>query len=196
MCGHALRLNLSLLLACMALVGATAAGGVMALSTDREQDMQVEADNAELDAIEGISIYRGNVIVIQGSMRITGHTLTVHFNDDGDMELAIMNGSPATYRQLPDGADEYDEARAQKMEYYPRQDSVILIERAWVKNPDGSTMTGNRIEYDTALSRVKVQGRAAPAKNGVAGEDAGGRVKIIIKKKKTPADRGSAPGAK
>lgn len=188
MCGHALRLNLSLLLACMALVGAMAAGGVMALSTDREQDMQVEADNAELDGIEGISIYRGNVIVIQGSMRITGHTLTVHFDDDGDMELAIMNGSPATYRQLPDGADEYDEARAEKMEYYPRQDSVILIERAWVKNPDGSTMTGNRIEYDTALSRVKVQGRAAPAKNGAAGEDAGGRVKIIIKKKKTPAD--------
>ena len=55
------------------------------------------------------------------------------------------------------------------------------LERAWVKNPDGSTMTGNRIEYDTALSRVKVQGRATPA-------TAGGRVKIIIKKKKTPAD--------
>ena len=185
---HASRLNLSLLLAGLTLLGAALSGPVMALSTDREQDMRVEADNAELDGIEGISVYRGNVVVTQGSMRITGHTLTVHFSDGGDMELAVMNGSPATYRQLPDGAEDYDEARARKMEYYPHRDSVILIDRAWVKNPDGSTMTGNRIEYDTALSRVKVQGRAAPATAGGSGEDAGGRVKIIIKKKKTPAD--------
>lgn len=184
---HASRLNLSLL-AGLGLLGLALAGPVMALSTDREQDMQVEADNAELDGIQGISIYRGNVVVTQGSMRITGHTLTVHFNDGGDIELAIMNGSPATYRQLPDGAEDYDEARARKMEYYPQKDSVILIERAWVKNPDGSTMTGNRIEYDTALSRVKARGGAAPASAGGSAEDAGGRVKIIIKKKKTPAN--------
>ncbi len=179
------KLRLSLLLG---LTLTLPAGLLMALSSDREQDMQVEADNAELDGIEGFSIYRGNVIVTQGSMRITGHTLTVHFDDEGDMELAIMNGSPATYRQLPDGAEQYDEARAQKMEYYPLQDSVILIDRAWVKNPDGSTMTGNRIEYDTVLSRVKVRGQAPAAETDGAGEDAGGRVKIIIKKKKTPAD--------
>ena len=184
---HASRLNLSLLMG-LGLLGLALAGPVMALSTDREQDMRVEADSAELDGIEGISVYRGNVVVTQGSMRITGHTLTVHFSDGGDMELAIVNGSPATYRQLPDGAEDYDEARARKMEYYPQKDSVILIDRAWVKNPDGSTMTGNRIEYDTAESRVKVQGRAAPATAGGNGEDAGGRVKIIIKKKKTPAD--------
>lgn len=184
---HASRLNLSLL-AGLTLLGLALAGPVMALSTDREQDLQVEADSAELDGIEGISVYRGNVVVTQGSMRITGHTLTVHFNDGGDIELAIINGSPATYRQLPDGARDYDEARARKMEYYPHRDSVILIDRAWVKNPDGSTMTGNRIEYDTALSRVKAQGRAAPATADGNGEDASGRVKIIIKKKKTPAD--------
>lgn len=184
---HASRLNLSLL-AGLTLLGLALAGPVMALSTDREQDMRVEADNAELDGIEGISIYRGNVVVTQGSMRITGHTLTVHFNDGGDIELAIMNGSPATYRQLPDGAGDYDEARARKMEYYPQKDSVMLIERAWVKNPDGSTMTGNRIEYDTAQSRVKARGGAAPASAGGSAEDAGGRVKIIIKKKKTPAN--------
>ena len=184
---HASRLNLSLL-AGLGLLGLALAGPVMALSTDREQDLQVEADSAELDGIEGISVYRGNVVVTQGSMRITGHTLTVHFSDGGDLELAIMNGSPATYRQLPDGAEDYDEARARKLEYYPHRDSVILIDRAWVKNPDGSTMTGNRIEYDTAQSRVKVQGRAAPATAGGNDADAGGRVKIIIKKKKTPAD--------
>ena len=184
---HASRLNLSLR-AGLGLLGLALAGPVMALSTDREQDLQVEADSAELDGIEGISVYRGNVVVTQGSMRITGHTLTVHFSDSGDMERAIENGSPANYRQMQDGAEDYDEARARKMEYYPHRDSVILIERAWVKNPDGSTMTGNRIEYDTAQSRVKVQGRAAPATADGNGEDPGGRVNIINKNKKTPAD--------
>ena len=157
-----------------------------ALSTDKQQDMEVEADSAELDDIKGISIYRGNVIVTQGSMRITGHTLTVHFDDNGDMELAIMNGNPATYRQLPDNSEKYDEAEALQMEYYPLKDFVILIDKAWVRKPDGSTMTGKRIEYDTVLSQVKATGSTQTVKsnenNNATKKD--GRVKITIKKKK------------
>jgi len=156
-----------------------------ALSTDKQQDIEIEADSAEMDDLKGITIYRGDVVVIQGSIRMTGHTMTVYFDDNGDMELVIMQGTPATYRQLPDDSENYDEAEALQMEYYALKDYIILKEKALVTKPDGSTMSGKRIDYDTILSKVIAKGSAT-----TAGSDKGktgkkdGRVKITIKKKK------------
>jgi len=66
------------------------AGGVWALSTDKRQDIEIEADAAELDDLKGIVVYRGNVIVKQGSLRMTGDTMTVTFNEQDDMDTVIM----------------------------------------------------------------------------------------------------------
>lgn len=157
-----------------------------ALSTDKEQDIEIEADTADMDDLNGITVYRGDVVVVQGSIRMTGHTMTVHFDDNGDMELVIMQGTPATYRQLPDNSENYDEAEALQMEYYALKDYIILKEKALVTKPDGSTMSGKRIDYDTILSKVIAKGSATTAKSGKgeSGKEKDGRVKITIKKKK------------
>ena len=78
------------------------------LSTDSEQNIEIEADTAEMDDIENVTVYRGNVIVTQGSIKMTGHTMTVYFDENRDMRLVIMNGTPAKYRQLPDESNIYD----------------------------------------------------------------------------------------
>ena len=160
---------------------------VFALSTDKEKDIEIEADSAEMDDLNGVTIYRGDVVVVQGSIRMTGHTMTVHFADNGDMELVIMQGKPATYRQLPDNSKNYDEAEALQMEYYALKDYIILKEKALVTKPDGSQMSGKRIEYDTVLSKVLAKGSTSTT---VSNSDdkkekkKDGRVKITIKKKK------------
>ncbi len=157
-----------------------------ALSTDKEKDIEIEADSAEMDDLKGITIYRGDVIVVQGSIRMTGHTMTVHFDDNGDMELVIMQGTPATYRQLPDNSKNYDEGEALQMEYYALKDYIILKEKALVTKPDGSTLSGKRIDYDTALSKVIAKGSTTTAKSdeGKTDKKKDGRIKITIKKKK------------
>lgn len=157
-----------------------------ALSTDKEQDIEIEADSADMDDLNGITIYRGDVVVVQGSIRMTGHTMTVHFDDNGDMELVIMQGTPATYRQLPDNSENYDEAEALQMEYYALKDYIILKEKALVTKPDGSTMSGKRIDYDTILSRAIAKGSKTTAKSdeGKSGKKTDGRVRMTIKKKK------------
>jgi lipopolysaccharide export system protein LptA len=157
-----------------------------ALSTDKQKDIEIEADSAEMDDLKGITIYRGNVIVVQGSIRMTGHTMTVHFDDKGDMELVIMQGKPATYRQLPDDSKTYDEAEALQMEYYALKDYIILIDNALVTKPNGSQMSGDRIEYDTVLSKVLAKGSTRTIKTNEAETEKknDGRVKITIKKKK------------
>ncbi len=160
---------------------------VFALSTDKQKDIEIEADSAEMDDLKGITIYRGNVIVTQGSIRMTGHTMTVYFDDNDDMELVIMQGSPATYRQLPDNSEKYDEAEALQMEYYALKDYIILIDNAVVTKPDGSRMSGKRIEYDTVLSKTIAKGSTkttSTTNDGKAEKNKDGRVKITIKKKK------------
>ena len=154
------------------------------LSTDSEQDIEIEADTAEMDDVKNITTYRGNVIVTQGSIRMSGHTMTVYFDDNRDMRLVIMDGTPAKYRQLPDNSNVYDEAEALRMEYYALKNYVILIDQAIITQEE-LKFSGDRIEYDTVLNKVKAESQSSTAtKKETQEKTKKGRVKIIIKKKK------------
>lgn len=149
-----------------------------ALSTDKDQPIEIEADTAELDDQKGITIYRGNVVVVQGSIRMTGDTMTVYYNKDKDLDTVIMEGVPATYRQLPDDSKVYDEAEALRMEYYETKSLIVLIDQAVVKQ-EGLRFSGSRIDYDTLNSKIKAKGETSESKPG----ESSGRVKITIQPK-------------
>jgi lipopolysaccharide export system protein LptA len=153
-----------------------------ALSTDKDQPIEIEADSADLDDAKGVTIYRGNVVLIQGSVRMTGDTMTVYFTDDG-LDTMIMEGKPATYRQLPDDSEIYDEAEALRMEYYELKNLVVLIDKASFKQ-EGLSFSGNRIEYDTLHSRVKARGSVKQQAGSSSSSSSGERVKIILKPRK------------
>ena len=115
---------------------------------------------------------------------MTGHTMTVYFDENRDMRLVIMNGTPAKYRQLPDESNIYDEAEALRMEYYALKNYVILIDQAIITQEE-LKFSGDRIEYDTVLNKVKAEGQSSTAtKKETQEKTKKGRVKIIIKKKK------------
>ncbi|NIP28666.1 MAG: lipopolysaccharide transport periplasmic protein LptA, partial [Gammaproteobacteria bacterium] len=105
----------------------------LALTTDKDQPIEIEADTAELDDKKNVTIYSGNVIVVQGSIRMTGEKMTVYYTEDSDLETVVMVGNPATYKQLPDKSDVYDEAEAKRMEYYNPRNLIVLINNAIVK---------------------------------------------------------------
>lgn len=149
---------------------------VLALSTDQKQAIEIEADKGELDDARNINTYTGDVIVTQGSIRITGDKMTVHYNKKNEIEVLVVEGNPATYRQLPDSSKVYDEAQAKRMEYHKRENLVILKDNAVVKQESGS-LRSDRIEYDTAQSRVKAFSEPAGKGNKSGKKD---RVKIII----------------
>ena len=152
-----------------------------ALTTDKDQAIEIEADAAELDDKKNVTIYTGNVIVTQGSIRMTGEKMTVYYTDDNDLDTVIIEGHPATYRQLPDNSEVYDEAQAKRMEYNNSKSLVVLIDNAIVKQED-LRFSGSRIEYDTENSKIRAKGQASTAdKTATDTEDTGGRVRITIK---------------
>lgn len=141
-----------------------------ALNSDRNQPMQIEADRANLDEQSGVSVYRGNVTITQGSLRLTADELTLH-TKDGDIEKAYATGTPATYRQRPDGKPQDVEAESLNMEYYAGQNKIILINKAFVKQ-GGDTFRSEKIIYDVARDKVDA-GTGTP----------GDRVRITIQPK-------------
>ena len=167
-----------------------ASQGAGALSTDKDQDIEIYADSAVLDELNNTSIYTGNVIVTQGSIRITGDRMTIYNDDDEELEVLIMEGRPATHKQLPDNSEVYDQSRALTMEYHEKKNLIYLIKEAWSKQGDGE-ISGACIEYDTEKNRarawsgsVKCVGQTINI-NQDAATAPKERVKIIIRNKKT-----------
>lgn len=168
---------LSIIFLCASLLSATS---VWALSTDKDQAIEIEANNADLDDEKGITIYRGNVILIQGSVRMTGDLLTVYFKDE-KLDTLIMEGKPARYKQLPDDSKVYDEAEALRIEYYEFKNLAVLIDQASFEQ-ENMSFDGNRIEYDTEHSKVKIKGGVKQKSTETSKPNE--RVKIIHKPQK------------
>lgn len=171
----------------MALVlglGLLQAGPAAALKSDRDQPIEIEADFAELDDEEGTTVYIGNVIVTQGSIRMTGDRLRVNFTEERDLKDAYMEGRPATFRQTPDDSPEDVEGEALLIEYQALESFLSLIEKAKVTQGE-RLFQGHRINYDTEKSIITARSaRAGSADKDEQPKEKSGRVRIIIPPKK------------
>lgn len=182
------------LLAALALLAIVVPGpGARALTTDREQPIQIEADSAEADDAKKITIYKGDVVIDQGTLRITGDHVTIHYNERGDFTKLIALGNPARFRQLPDGeADEeknYQRARASRMEYFKENDTIVLLGNA-VYGQGGDRVAADRIDYDSRNSRMKARTMTASKDGKKSGDEPAkkSRVRITIQPKKKSAN--------
>lgn len=132
--------------------------GVQALPSDREQPIRVQADSAELDDRQGVAVYRGDVVVTQGTTILKGDTVTLKQDANGDIEIVTSVGRPAYYEQKPAVDKEVTKAYGITIQYFVSQNRVILVDRAKVIQ-EGNTFEGEKIVYDTQRQIVNA-GRA------------------------------------
>jgi len=157
-----------------------------ALPTDRDQPIHIQSDDAQLDDKQGIATYKGNVIITQGSMKITGNTVTITRTPTGDVDVFTSVGNLAYYEQKPALDKPIVQAYAVTIQYFAAQDRIILIDKAKVIN-DGNTSEGEKIVYDTVKQIVNA-GRATGAKVTAPRP----RIDMVIQPKKKP-DAQKAP---
>ena len=153
-----------------------------ALSSDRDQPINLEADHANIDDLKGISIYTGNVILTQGSMVIKSSKLTLYNNKNKELEKAVAEGTAkklASFKQRPEGKAQDLRARSKTMIYYLNKDKIHLLKKAYVWQA-GDTFSGDKIIYDTKHETVIAS--SVKTKNGqpVSG---GERVHVTIQPK-------------
>jgi lipopolysaccharide export system protein LptA len=127
------------------------------LTSDRSQPMNIEADRATLNDKTGNSIYEGNVHLQQGTLVLQGSRMTVQLSDN-KIETIVLTGTPATYRQRPDGKDTDQHAEAGRIEYHAVQDRIILLENARVWQSGAEEFRSDRIVFDLKSNTVNAGG--------------------------------------
>ena len=164
----------------------TAPIGARALSTDREQPIQIEANAAEADNRKQVTVYRGDVIITQGTLRITGDTVWIHYDDANTITKAVSVGTPAKFRQLLDGKEDYMTADAERMEYHADQDLILLMGNA--RYGEGKDkILAPRIVYDSRRGLAKAGANLDGGQTSDSAKDESeksDRVRITITPKK------------
>ena len=163
-----------------------AAGAAHAEKADREKEIQVLADRLSADDAKKEAVYEGNVIITQGSMRITSARIVVREDPQG-YRTYVATGAPVTFRQKRDKVDDWIEGFAQRAEFDDRNDLLKLFHGARLKSSQGE-LNGDFISYDRGKEFFEVTGGApgtAPAP--------GSRVKATIIPQKKGADGKAAP---
>jgi len=126
---------------------------LFALSSDRVQPIQVEADSLEVREQENISVYTGNVLLIQGSLEFRCERLTLHFDDQNELVLMEMTGAPATFRQLDDQQQEL-KGQAEQLQYRQSESILVLSGKARFSHK-GDTIESNRIQVNTENESIQ-----------------------------------------
>ncbi|MBY4676762.1 lipopolysaccharide transport periplasmic protein LptA [Marinobacterium arenosum] len=146
-------------------------GSSLALPSDREQPIHITADSASIDDRTGITRYRGNVIIRQGSLAIDADDVEMHRNDDGIQKI-IATGKQAHFRQQPSADQPYTDAYGDRLVYQVGAQSVTATGNARVKQGEDQ-FSGARIVYDMNRSVVDAFG----------GDEGKGRVQMVIQPK-------------
>ena len=168
--------TLPLLLSLSAALGSASA---WALPNDNEQPIRIQANEAQLDDKKGVATYKGDVIITQGSMKITGNTVTITRNAAGEIDVVTSVGNLAYFEQLQKATDpEPVKAYAVTIQYHAPQNRIVLIDKAKVIN-DGNITQGEKIVYDT-VKQVANAGRA----NGASVTAPRPRIDMVIQPKK------------
>ena len=153
--------SLPILLGLSAALGSVSA---WALPNDQQQPIRIQADDAQLDDKQGIATYTGDVIITQGSMKVTGNTVTITRTQAGDIDVVTSVGNLAYFEQLQTAGDTKPvQGYGVTIQYHAAQDRVVLIDRAKVIDKDGNVTQGEKIVYDTKTKRASA-GRATGSK--------------------------------
>lgn len=137
-------------------------GGVHALESDRNQAIELAADSVDIDEAKGVSVYKGDVDLRQGSIHLRADVVTVHQSGRKTSKI-VAEGRPVHFQQESTKGPVKGEAR--RVEYEVGSENLILGGDAVLKQGQ-DTMRSDRIIYDRVRSVVKA-GAAAEGKQRV-----------------------------
>lgn len=147
---------------------------------DKLKPLTFTADALRYDDARQINVLTGNVIINKGTMVLRAARVEVSQSPDGQ-QAAVANaaaGKLAYFKQKRDGAEEYFEGEAERIEYDSKSDTVRLIGSAVIRRLRGAVMAdevqGQTITYDNLAEVFAVS----------SGSGEGGRVRGVL----TPRD--------
>ncbi|MEM0946967.1 MAG: LptA/OstA family protein [Pseudomonadota bacterium] len=133
--------------------GASVAVGT--LQQDTSLPVEVTSDDLSIDNTAGVAVFEGNVIVIQGIMRLTAPRIRVEYDtsEEGNNDITEMYATGGvTFVNGPEAA-ESDEAR-----YLPNTGDLIMTGDVLLTQGP-SVMSGEKLTVDLNAGTGVMEGR-------------------------------------
>ncbi len=147
----------------------------IALEDDRSKPIEVSANQATLDDKQNLAVYKGSVILTQGSLTIKADKLTIKAAKNGQVDEVIATGNPAEFTQTPELNKEPIVAKAEHITYSVIQEKIVLTRSASVIQ-NKNLFQGTVITYDIRQQKLSASG---PSETQTEGQP-NSRVKMIL----------------
>lgn len=143
-------------LAC-ALAGFAVTLSAQAKQTDSSQPVLVKADNSVMDQDKGIATLTGHVNLDQGTMHVEGDKAVGYFDQDNQIQRAVVTGNPARFHQTLDD-NSLVHGSASTIDYQVSENTVILTGDAVVVHEGQGDFHGARLTYNTDSGSINGMG--------------------------------------
>ena len=148
------RSALPLLLASAALGTATP---VLALPSDSNQTITLEADRATYNEKTGITTYTGNVIIQQGTIKIQADSLVATLNKNRQIQQVTAKGRPAKFQQQISSDKGIARGEGQAIVYNSETGIITMTGKAYLFQ-DGASFRGNTLRYSISGGDIEASG--------------------------------------
>lgn len=148
-----------------------------ALPEDASQPIHISADSASINDNTGVTVYTGQVEIVQGSMKLRGDRVELYRSAEGEVSRIVSTGSPAQFEQQPKAGQPVTQAYGNRMEYQIPSQEITISEQARIEQGQ-DTFSGERIVYNMSKAIV----------DAFSGESSGQRVQMVIQ----PKSKGAA----
>ncbi|HEY6940390.1 lipopolysaccharide transport periplasmic protein LptA [Dokdonella sp.] len=140
------------LLACLAVPAAHALG------SDRDKPMDITADYSKInqgkDKQPGTTYLRGNVRVVQGTMKATAAEATIHQKSNGDVLRVVLTGKQAHVEQQQDGGGTMT-ADADQIDFNNDTSVAVLTGNVKVVQAGRGEFRGEKMTYNTNTGEME-----------------------------------------
>jgi lipopolysaccharide export system protein LptA len=158
-----------------------ASAPAVAEKADRLKPTNIEAKRGTIDEANKVRTMEGDVILVQGTMRITAEKMVVKEDATGNISAQAFGPSAGqiTFRQKREGFSDFVDGVADRAEFDDKASTLKLFGRARLTSA-GDVAEGEYIYFNTATEVYAIRNSAADDKPGAVQADASGRVKITI----------------
>jgi len=141
-------------------------GLVFAEKADRQQVLRMSArqGSAEGSKETNVKMLEGDVLITQGTMRITADRAIIKESDGVVFaELFGSGSSQVTFRQKRDGESEFVDATADRAEYEDKSGVIKLFSKVKFKS-GGDLVDSEYMQYNTNTEKMELRNQVPGAK--------------------------------
>ncbi|WP_083570437.1 LptA/OstA family protein [Phaeobacter porticola] len=133
-----------------------------AVKADPSQPVEVTADTLDVNQADGSARFVGNVVIIQGVMRLSANNVLVIYKQDESGKTGVERLEATGSVILVNGPDA---AEAEKAEYTIDSGTIVMTGNVLLSQATG-TLTSNRLVVDLTSGTASLSGRVKTILNG------------------------------